>query len=135
LVGSVGFINQEYPGLLLSDLLYRFQPTSEADGKFLTFFLSSSCGRFQIERDATGTSASMKKVSQETVRHLNVCIPFFDEQSAITAFLDRESAKMDILTSEAQKAITLLQERRSALISAAVTGQIDVRGIQHQEAA
>jgi type I restriction enzyme S subunit len=38
------------------------------------------------------------------------------------------SAKFDTLTTEAQRAIDLLQERRTALISAAVTGQIDVRG-------
>ena len=39
-----------------------------------------------------------------------------------------ETAKLDTLTAEAQRAIDLLQERRTALISAAVTGQIDVRG-------
>jgi type I restriction enzyme S subunit len=52
-----------------------------------------------------------------------------EEQSAIVAFLDQETAKLDTLTTEAQRAITLLQERRTALISAAVTGKIDVRGL------
>ena len=47
---------------------------------------------------------------------------------AIAAFLDHETAKLDALTAEAQRAIDLLQERRTALISAAVTGKIDVRG-------
>jgi type I restriction enzyme S subunit len=41
--------------------------------------------------------------------------------------LDRETGEFDALAAEAQKAIDLLQERRTALISAAVTGQIDVR--------
>ena len=41
--------------------------------------------------------------------------------------LDEESKKFDALVAEAQSAISLLQERRTALISAAVTGQIDVR--------
>ena len=50
-----------------------------------------------------------------------------DEQNAIAAFLDTETAKFDTLTAEANRAIELLQERRSALISAAVTGKIDVR--------
>jgi type I restriction enzyme S subunit len=49
------------------------------------------------------------------------------EQLAIATFLDCETAKLDALTAEAQRAIDLLQERRTALISAAVTGQIDVR--------
>jgi type I restriction enzyme S subunit len=56
-------------------------------------------------------------------------IPPLEEQSAIAAFLDRETAKLDALTAEAQTAISFLQERRTALISAAVTGKIDVRGI------
>jgi type I restriction enzyme S subunit len=48
---------------------------------------------------------------------------------AIASFLKVEMLKFDTLTLEAQRAIDLLQERRSALISAAVTGQIDVRGV------
>jgi len=53
--------------------------------------------------------------------------PPYDEQEVIVEFLDTEIAKFDTLTAEAQRAIDLLQERRTALISAAVTGQIDVR--------
>ena len=48
---------------------------------------------------------------------------------AIVDFIEGETFKLDTLTAEAQRAIALLQERRTALISAAVTGQIDVRGI------
>ncbi len=55
------------------------------------------------------------------------CVPPIDEQAEIAVFLDSETAKLDTLTAEAQRAIDLLQERRTALISAAVTGQIDVR--------
>lgn len=51
----------------------------------------------------------------------------FDEQAAIAAFLIDETSRFHTLTAEAQRAIDLLQERRIALISAAVTGQIDVR--------
>ena len=56
-------------------------------------------------------------------------LPPAAEQAAINSFLGLESAKFDTLTTEAQRAIDLLQERRTALISAAVTGQIDVRGV------
>jgi type I restriction enzyme S subunit len=49
------------------------------------------------------------------------------EQRAIAAFLDRATEKIDKLVAQAESAISLLTERRSALISAAVTGQIDVR--------
>lgn len=50
-----------------------------------------------------------------------------EEQVKIAAYLDKEITKFDTLTAEAQRAVDLLQERRTALISAAVTGQIDVR--------
>ncbi|MBT4815078.1 MAG: restriction endonuclease subunit S, partial [Lentisphaerae bacterium] len=51
------------------------------------------------------------------------------------AFISAEAAKFDALTAEAQRAIELLQERRTALISAAVTGQIDVRHFDEGSAA
>jgi type I restriction enzyme S subunit len=60
---------------------------------------------------------------------LPIALPDLNEQRAITAFLDRECSKLDTLTTEAERAIALLKERRAALISAAVTGKIDVRGL------
>jgi type I restriction enzyme S subunit len=128
LVGMATFVKQVRPRLLLSDLLYRFQGKHElADSEFLVLSLRSPNLRFQIEREATGTSASMKKIGQGTIRELVVALPPLEEQMAITAFAKSETAKLDALSAEAQKAIDLLQERRTALISAAVTGQIDVR--------
>jgi len=58
-----------------------------------------------------------------------LCLPPLHEQEEIVAFLDRETAKFDELIAEAQHAIALLQERRTALISAAVTGKIDVHSL------
>jgi type I restriction enzyme S subunit len=60
---------------------------------------------------------------------LKIPVPPSEEQSTIAAYLDRETAKLDTLTAEAQRGIDLLKERRTALISAAVTGKIDVRGL------
>ena len=57
------------------------------------------------------------------------------EQREIVAFLDGELARFDGLTAEAQRAIDLLQERRMTLISAVVTGQIDVRRLAESEVA
>ena len=56
-----------------------------------------------------------------------LAVPPVEEQNTINAFIEAETVKFDTLTAEAQRAIDLLQERRTALISAAVTGQIDVR--------
>ena len=57
------------------------------------------------------------------------------EQAEIVSFLDAETARLDALTAEATRAIALLKERRSALISAAVTGKIDVRHLGGPEPA
>lgn len=54
-------------------------------------------------------------------------LPSQEEQFKIVGFLDNEISKIRVLTTISNKAITLLKERRAALISAAVTGKIDVR--------
>ena len=69
----------------------------------------------------------MPRLSRSALGRLPFAFPPLPEQTAIAEFLDSELAKFDTLTAEAQRAIDLLQERRTALISAAVTGQIDVR--------
>ncbi|MEN8179694.1 MAG: hypothetical protein ABFS39_13915 [Pseudomonadota bacterium] len=58
---------------------------------------------------------------------MKVLLPPKSEQYAIVVFLDDQTEKIDVLLEKATSAITLLQERRTALISAAVTGKIDVR--------
>jgi type I restriction enzyme S subunit len=59
-----------------------------------------------------------------------LALPAVQEQIAIKVFLDRRTAEIDELVQAARTAVALLQERRTALISAAVTGKIDLRGFQ-----
>ena len=63
-----------------------------------------------------------------------IAVPPIDEQLAIEYAIHGEIEKLDALSAEAERGIELLQERRTALISAAVTGKIDVRGIANTEA-
>jgi type I restriction enzyme S subunit len=65
-----------------------------------------------------------------TIANLILILPSRDEQDVLVNYLERESDCFDALIGEAENAITLLQERRTALISAAVTGKIDVRGFE-----
>ncbi|MDZ4203086.1 MAG: restriction endonuclease subunit S [Gallionella sp.] len=74
-------------------------------------------------------AGGQKRVPDDFVRNFEIAFPPIEEQQTIAAFLDTETAKFDTLTAEANRAIALLQERRSALISAAVTGKIDVRAL------
>ncbi len=68
---------------------------------------------------------------------VQVSIPIvpLTEQKLIAEYLDAETARLDALMLECEKAVSLLAEHRSALISAAVTGKIDVRQIKTTEAA
>ena len=100
-----------------------FSGQLKIDYKFLFFWLLGY--RPQIISLASG--GGQPNVNQDILRGLRVACPELPEQTAIVEFLGTELAKFDTLTAEAQRAIDLLQERRAALISAAVTGQIDVR--------
>lgn len=94
-------------------------------------FYAICSGRAELELASTGNVLRILN----TERLGKICFPNppLPEQTQITAFLDSELAKFDTLTAEAQHAIDLLQERRTALISAAVTGQIDVRQLSQAQ--
>lgn len=130
LVGGAAVALKDYPKLMLCDKLYRlrFQP-NVCEPTFLALYLGTPQIRGQIELAATGASSSMLNIGQSTILELDVAMPPVDEQRRILNVVSDQMARADTLTAEARTAITLLQERRTALISAAVTGQIDVRGI------
>ena len=69
------------------------------------------------------------------VKFVEVALPPLDEQAQIVDYIRDTAGQFDTLTTEAQRAIDLLQERRTALISAAVTGQIDVRPLSKNQLA
>ncbi|MBL9158948.1 MAG: restriction endonuclease subunit S [Verrucomicrobiales bacterium] len=98
---------------------------SEYHAGYLSHFLSLGVMRQYFQSYSIGSV--MDSLSSATLLCTPMVVPPIDEQGEISAFIGRESAKFDTLTAEAQRAIDLLQERRTALISAAVTGQIDVR--------
>ena len=77
--------------------------------------------------DSLSQDTGVPGLAREKAYEMRIAVPPHCEQQTIAAFLDRETAKIDALIAEAKRAITLLQERRTALISAAVTGKIDVR--------
>jgi len=76
-----------------------------------------------------GKMGTQLNLNTDTVGSIKVALPPFHEQQAIAAYLDTETAKMDALIQQAEQGIELLKERRTTLISDAVTGKIDVREI------
>jgi type I restriction enzyme S subunit len=122
----------DLPCLLLQRVA-SIKTGSRLNADYLLALLSSEMFVAHFAPETTGVS--VPHISPEQICNFVIPVPPREEQDMIGDYISRETGKIDGLAAHAQKAITLLQERRSALISAAVTGQIDVRGIQHQEAA
>ena len=74
-----------------------------------------------------GKMGTQLNLNTDTVGSIIMGFPPLPEQQAIAAFLDRETAKIDALSSKVTTVIDRLKEYRTALISSAVTGKIDVR--------
>ncbi len=104
------------------------------DTMFFTEILPCAMPRFvyyvatTIPFDRYSTNTALPSMTQEDLSTHIIVAPNFSEQSAIAAFLDRETKRIDALVDKTEKSIELLREKRAALITAAVTGKIDVRG-------
>jgi len=93
-------------------------------GKFAAYQLKSV---EQILR-SIAPSATLPILDQQEVASIPMAFPPRDEQEAIVAHLDMEVGKLDSIIAETQRAIERLVELRTGVISAAITGKIDVRG-------
>src|SRR5690606_2132150 len=83
-----------------------------------------------VQLDNLMIGSTFKRVNVEHIRGLVVPMPPEKEQQLIADYVNSETGQFDSLLTECQGTIELLRERRSALISAAVTGKIDVRNWQ-----
>jgi type I restriction enzyme S subunit len=125
LVADVAYVPEDEPSLLLPDLIYRLRiKEKEILAEYLTAFLTTAVARVQIRRDARGSSGSMVKVSQGHVMDWLTPLPPLFEQGEITSYLRRADGRFQSLEREISSSLALLSDRRFALISAAVTGQI-----------
>lgn len=96
-------------------------PLRGTDARWLTYLLSA------MSLNQYSESAAQPGLAVGVVASIRAPRPPLAEQRAIAAFLDRETSKIDALISKVRDGIELLKEYRTALISAAVTGKIDVR--------
>lgn len=81
----------------------------------------------EMRRFSRGVTDFRMRLYWEQFRDLCICLPPVKEQEAILAAISQASSRFDALEMKTQRSIDLLKERRSALITAAVTGQIDLR--------
>ncbi len=104
---------------------------SEIASSFINHWLSQKSVQNQI---AIGSVQSAQpNLSMEDLGNIPIALPPLEEMRQITSLCDLRRADAEVSAAESSKLVELLKERRSALISAAVTGQIDVRGLATEE--
>ncbi|MBD9454054.1 restriction endonuclease subunit S [Rhizobium sp. RHZ02] len=127
------YVPQDLPGVICGYHLSMLRPLQGTCGAFVKWLFDSQFVKANVAVRANGLTRV--GLGQYALDNLEIPFPPLAEQTEIAAFLDRETAKIDALVEEQKQLIELLQERRAALISAAVTGKIDVRGLVDREAA
>ena len=125
LLGSISYVQDVDSKLLLCDKLYRLEVADATlDREYLVAFMRARPGRFQLEREASGTSGSMQNIGQDTVQNAWITTPPLDEQKKISLHINQIREKTARTEVALRNSVDLLRERRAALITAAVTGQI-----------
>lgn len=107
---------------------YRvFEITEALDPWYLHAVLRSAPYFDQYRLYTRSNTTFDRRIKQNDLDNLPLPIPPIDEQRAIVKYIEEQTTRIDALIAKAKEHIALAKERRSALITAAVTGQIDVR--------
>lgn len=125
---SVGFVAAVAPGtreFAVGQETVLLRRKENVDPTFLRYALTSAEVAHAIEGAMIG--ATFRRINVSAIGSLPVPVPRFDEQMRIATQLDEQTARIDTLIAKAEEHIALAKERRAALITAAVTGQFDVR--------
>jgi type I restriction enzyme S subunit len=117
---------QETPVALAQRIILLKVNTGLIKKDFLKYFLNSEFNQTQLIKSQTGSTA--KGIQASKLKGIRVLIPPLSEQEKIIEKIEQESKKIGELISEVEEGIERLKEYRTALITEAVTGQIDVRG-------
>lgn len=125
LVGESGYVDQNYPNLFLPDRLWKIEfDKKHVHVPFLALLLSSKKARETLSSVATGTSPSMKNLTIEEMSNLLIPLPPINEQISIHKKLAKHNNNISQIKEQISQSIHLLTERRAALVTAAITGQI-----------
>lgn len=119
---------------MFASYLIKISPRPNVIPEYLNLVMNADCTRDMLTLSAR-TSAGNYNMNCGGLGQTPIVLPANREQIQILEFLGTRLEKNAALIAEAERAIDLLQERRTALISAAVTGKIDVRGLVETEAA
>ena len=129
----VAKVKEEDVPCLLLQRVALIRTSIELVSDFLMHYLSTSMFVAHFSPETTGVS--VPHISPDQIASFTIAVPPVSEQQKIVEYSRRELALLEELSEQGKRTIDLLKERRSALISAAITGQIDVRGLVEMEAA
>ena len=129
LIGSVAVLDEPPARIMLSDKIFRLRLVPGVVSQFFALSMKSVPLRQQIEQAIGGADGLANNLSQASIKSFWIALPPDHEQREIVREIDAKERAHQGLTKAAESAISLLRERRSALIAAAVTGKIDVRGL------
>tara|TARA_R100000789_G_scaffold37622_1_gene40193 strand:- start:837 stop:2243 length:1407 start_codon:yes stop_codon:yes gene_type:complete len=119
LVGCVVLFEHEFPAIT-SNFVARMRPAEGFDSKFLCYAFDALY-KGKVNYPAIKQTTGIQNLDSESYLQEKFCFPSKGEQQKIAAFLDHETAKIDVLIAEQQRLIKLLKEKRQAVISHAVT--------------
>ncbi|EHS7465047.1 restriction endonuclease subunit S [Vibrio cholerae] len=123
--GRVALVKELDSTVYINQHLSLIRPIGEkVRSKYLAYFLSSEAGScyYALEQYGLKEGLSLKNVAETPLM-----LPPVSEQTSIEKYLDKALATLSSLVTSVEESIHLLKERRTSLISAAVTGKIDVR--------
>jgi type I restriction enzyme S subunit len=127
LIGKVGmFVGGLDLPVSFASYLVRLRTVEESIPAYFAYLLNTE-GILGIARSNAFVAIGQCNLNPTRYGQLSIALPPLDEQIEITNYLDKKIAQIAVLREEAETAITIFLERRSALISAAVTGSIDIR--------
>lgn len=125
-VGEAALVDEYMPKFAVGQDVCLIRPTKSMMVDFLLHCLKSPVIRKQVDLAMVGST--FKRINVDDIRNFSMALPPVVEQAAIVDALSRKLPRYDALIENAESAVSMMQERRTALISAAVTGKIDVRG-------
>jgi type I restriction enzyme S subunit len=127
-IGKTAYVESVTIPMTINPQLMIFKDV-KCNKKFLYYYVSSEVIQDVIPLHNTGST--IPTMTQAGIGKLPFPLPSGFEQTAIATYLDHETAKIDQLVAKVEAAIARLLEYRTALITAAVTGKIDVRDCRH----
>ena len=127
-IGKTSIVDESIAELRcgFSNFMQRLRVDCQHEARFFWYLMNAPVAREQLVF-LSSTTTGLGNLNASIMGAIRVAAAPLIEQRAIAAFLDREAAKIDMLIARVQGAVDLLKEFRTALISAAVTGKIDVR--------